>query len=210
MILYQDNDVKYTQLYRFSNGEKYQEIKEDLENLKSIGIKISSITCDGKKSMIKAIRKSNPEATLQRCVVHVHRMANIWLRKQPRSIAGNELKELLKFLPLVESHNDKEYFIREFKNWESGHKKYANEKSYSQQTERWWYKHKELRRAYSMIKQSLPDLFHYVYDEKIPKSTNGLESYFGHLKDTISIHRGLSLKHRKQFIKWYLHLKNKT
>ncbi len=35
-------------------------------------------------------------------------------------------------------------------------------------------------------------MFQYLDNPKIPKSTNGLESYFGHLKDNLSIHRGLS------------------
>lgn len=52
-------------------------------------------------------------------------------------------------------------------------------------------------------------MFQYLDNPKIPKSTNGLESYFGHLKDNLSIHRGLSYKHRKNFIKWYLYFRNK-
>jgi len=52
-------------------------------------------------------------------------------------------------------------------------------------------------------------MFHYLDNPRIPKSTNGLESFFGHLKSNLTIHRGLSLKHRKEFILWYLYLKNK-
>lgn len=45
-------------------------------------------------------------------------------------------------------------------------------------------------------------------DVKIPSSTNSLESFFGHLKGNLNIHRGLSLKNRKNFLKWYLYYKN--
>jgi len=34
-----------------------KELKEDLQILKSIGIDVLSVTCDGKKSIIRAVRK---------------------------------------------------------------------------------------------------------------------------------------------------------
>lgn len=32
-----------------------------------------------------------------------------------------------------------------------------------------------------------------------------LESFFGHLKDNLRIHRGLSQDHMDNFVKWYLY-----
>ncbi len=34
--------------------------------------------------------------------------------------------------------------------------------------------------------------------------TNALESFFGHIKDQLRLHRGLSKEHIDNFIKWYL------
>ena len=74
----------------------------------------------------------------------------------------------------------------------------------------WLYRyHKMVRRSFMTIKNALPDMFRYLENPRIPKSTNGLESFFGHLKGNLNIHRGQSYKHRKQFIQWYLYLKNK-
>lgn len=53
LILYRDNTIKFTQLYRLSTGELYTEMKEDLENLLALGVQIESITCDGHKSLLK-------------------------------------------------------------------------------------------------------------------------------------------------------------
>jgi len=75
--------VKYTQLYRFSRGEYYEETKEDLENLKQLGVDVESITCDGHRSTLKAIKKVYPQITIQRCIVHIHRMGHMWLRQKP-------------------------------------------------------------------------------------------------------------------------------
>ena len=42
----------------------------------------------------------------------------------------------------------------------------------------------------------------------MPKTSNALESFFGHLKDNLRIHRGLSFEHQQAFVKWYLHFNN--
>ena len=44
LILYRDQSIRYTQMYRFSDGEWYNELKEDLENLLAMGVQIESIT----------------------------------------------------------------------------------------------------------------------------------------------------------------------
>lgn len=210
LVLYRDNDIKYTQLYRFSDGEHYEEIKEDLQNLALLGIEIASVTCDGKRAILKAVRESYPEVILQRCVVHVHRMGNLWLRKKPKTEASISLKELLNKLPLVETHNDRRVWQKAFRDWYELNKDFVNEKARSEASGRWWYRHKNLRRTTVMIRNAMPNLFPYLDDPRIPKSTNALESFFGHLKDSLSIHRGLAYHNRKAFIIWYLHLKNKT
>jgi IS30 family transposase len=56
--------------------------------------------------------------------------------------------------------------------------------------------------------QCHPHLFSYLNDGQIPKSTNQIEGYFYHLKEKLSLHRGLRFEAKKNFIKWYLHFKN--
>jgi len=68
--------------------------------------------------------------------------------------------------------------------------------------------HKMIRRVRRLLINAISDMFHYLEDEQIPKSTNALESFFGHLKDNLSIHRGMSSSNRKNYIKGYLHLRN--
>jgi transposase-like protein len=66
----------------------------------------------------------------------------------------------------------------------------------------------ELRRIISRLHTINAIL--YIENERIPKSTNGIDSFFGHLKDNLSIHRGLSNKHRKSFIQWCLYFRNSS
>ena len=57
LVVYRNNDIRCTQLYRLSNNEHYEEIREDLENLKALNIQIDSVTRDGHRAILKAVRK---------------------------------------------------------------------------------------------------------------------------------------------------------
>lgn len=103
MILYWDHDVRFTQLYRLTDEERYQEIKEDLDNIKSLAIEIVSITCDGHRAILKAIRKVLPHVIVQRCVVHVVRQCKTWLTQHPQSFAAVELLSIINELHSVKT-----------------------------------------------------------------------------------------------------------
>jgi hypothetical protein len=209
LVCYQDNEDGYTQLIRFTNGEHFEEIREDLDNLIQLGIQLESITTDGHKSILKAIKISLPNVTVQRCLVHIQRMCLIWLTKYPKHVAGQELRKLVLLLLKIKTVNDQLVWTRALWEWNKQHKDYLNEKTFQTETGRYWYTHKLLRRSYQTIKRALPNMFHYLDNPKIPATTNGIEGYFSHLKNHLDIHRGLSLRHRIDFIKWYVYLSNK-
>lgn len=210
LVVYRDNNIKYTQLYRITNGEWYEEIKEDLENLLKLGVQIESITCDGHKSILKAVRKSCRHVVVQRCLVHIQRMCRIWLTMRPKSLAGFDLKQIISKLHTINTKEDWGYWVVNLISWHRAYESFLKEKSYNLQTGRYWYKHKMVRRCFMVIKRALPNMFHYLDNPRIPKSTNGLESFFGHLKGHVQIHRGLSKEHRRNFIKWYLFFRNQN
>lgn len=208
LLCYQDDLDGHVQLIRFSDGEHYEEIKEDLDNLLKLGLKIESITTDGHKSVLKAIEKSIPKVTVQRCLVHIQRMCLLWLTRYPKHLAGQELRQLVLLLLKIETNNDQLYWVREFCNWHKRNKDYINEKTYNEETGRNWYTHKLLRRSYSTINRALPNMFHYISNPDIPRTTNGIEGFFSHLKNHLDLHRGLTVKNRINFIKWYIYFSN--
>jgi len=208
LVLYRDYHIKFTQLYRLTDGEHYSEIKEDLLNLLKLGVQIESVTCDGHKSIIKAVKEVLPDIPMQRCLVHIQRDCRIWLTKNPQSIAGYHLKEIVSKLHLINTHKELSFWLLDLHNWFIEYEAYINEKSYNLETNRYWYTHKMVRRSFMTIKRALPDMFHYLDNLNIPKTSNSIESFFGHMKGHLNIHRGLSYKHRKQFIMWYLYFKN--
>ena len=209
LVVYRNNDIKCTQLYRISHSEAYQEIIEDLNNLKCLGIRVSSITCDGHRALLKAVKKVfKNDIIVQRCVVHIQRSARLWLTKAPKNIPSQELLQIVYAISKVKSEFDRQTWLKALYDWDIKHQEYLKQKSINLATGRMWYTHKFVRRARYLLVKAFPNMFHYLYDKAIPKSTNGLESFFGHLKDNLSIHRGLTLNHRKNFIKWYLHFRN--
>lgn len=209
VVCYQDDHDGYTQLIRITDGEHFSEIKEDLDNLIKLGVQIESITTDGRKSALKAIKKALPNVTVQRCLVHIQRMCLIWLSRFPKHLAGVELRALVVMLLRIKTLNDRLWWTGELNHWYSRHREYLSEKNYNENTGRYWYKHKLLRRSYFTINRALPNMFHYLNNHKIPSTTNGIEGYFGHLKNHLDLHRGLSPKHRINFIKWYVFLANR-
>ena len=81
------------------------------------------------------------------------------------------------------------------------------EKSYDAEHKHWWYTHKNLRKVVRHIENALPDMFYYLDDKNIPKTTNGLEGRFNFLKHHLNSHRGLSKSKRKNYFDWYLSTK---
>jgi hypothetical protein len=208
MLCYQDHADGYTQLIRFTDGEHFSEIKEDLDNLIKLGVHIESITTDGHKSILKAIKKSLPDVLVQRCLVHIQRMCLLWLTRFPKHIAGIELRHLVLQLLRIKTNNDHIHWNKELLRWHDRHKVYLQEKTINEKTGKYWYKHKLIRRSYLTIKRALPNMFHYLSNPLIPKTTNGIEGFFSHLKNHLDLHRGLTVQHRIDFIKWYVYLSN--
>ena len=208
LLCYQDHEDGYTQLIRFSDGERYGEIKEDLDNLIKLGVQIESITTDGHKSILKAIKKSIPDALVQRCLVHIQRMCLLWLTRFPKHPAGIELRQLVLMLMRIKTENDRLYWTKELAHWHNRHQQYLQQKTINEPTGRYWYTHKLLRRSYFTIKRAMPNMFHYLANPAIPSTTNGIEGFFSHLKNHLDLHRGLTVQHRIDFIKWYIFLSN--
>jgi len=208
LVLYRDNNIKATILYRISDGEWLEELQEDLENLLSLGLTIESVTCDGLSNIIKSVRKICPQTVIQRCLAHIQRETLTWLGKNPQSIAGIELRYIIKKLHKINDKQTWGYWVVELVNWFDRHKDFVNHKTCKDETKRYWFTHKSVRKPFIHIKKALPDMFHYLDNKDIPKTTNGIESFFGHLKQNITIHRGLSKEHYKSYIKWYLFFKS--
>lgn len=206
-IIYWDADLNHVQHWRYSTGEKVFEIAQDLKNLKRAGVVCSSITSDGAPGIAGAARLVYPDIPHQRCVTHLQRDARRLVTQRPRTAAGKELSPLISRLSGIETHQEKDYWIKDFERWSHCWEGFLKEKTYGLKEDghpTWWYTHKQLRRAKILIKNAIPNLFHYLDDETIPKTSNGLEGRFSSFKQHYGQHRGLSKQRREGYIAWYL------
>ena len=140
-------------MYRLTDGEWYEEIKEDLDNLLKLGVQIESITCDGHRAILKAINKACGDVTVQRCLVHIQRSCMNWLSNKPKTLPGIELRKIISKVHLIESQLDRDYWIVSLVRWHEKHEAFVKEKSINPLTGRYWYTHKMVRRAFMSIKK---------------------------------------------------------
>lgn len=208
LIVYRDNNSKSTIYYRFANDENEYEIIKDLQTFKRLRLGISSFTSDGAEDIIRAIRYAYPHTSRQRCVVHIERECLTWLTQHPKSAAGITLRRLVCRISDIKTNNDKLFWIKEVNKWHEEYEEFIKQKTVNKETGELSFTHDSVRRSYVHLHRAIPHMFEYINDPGLPNNTNGLESFFGHLKDNLRIHRGMSTEHRNNFVKWYLFFAN--
>jgi hypothetical protein len=158
---------------------------------------------------LKAVRKAfKGQVALERCLGHIQRMSRIWLTQEPKSSAGRNLLAITQKIHKIDSEEKCQYWLRALYNWDIAYCEFIKELIIYPLTGHIWYKYKMIMRVKRLLINTIPDMFHYLEDSEIPKSTNALESLHGHLKDNLSVHRGMTYRNRKNIIKWYMYLRN--
>jgi len=137
LILYYDYDIQYVQLYRETNKEKLKEIKEDLQNLKRLGVDVYSVTCDGHSAILRAVTKVYPNAVIQRCLVHIKRQVQNYLSRKPKLELAKELLIIPKQITSIRSIDQANFWLVDLHNWHEKNKEFVNEKTINENSERW-------------------------------------------------------------------------
>ena len=94
---------------------------------------------------------------------------------------------------------DKDSFVGALQHWFNNWEDFLNERTVNPNTNKSFYKHKRLRRAYRSLKTNLPWLFTW-YDHielKIPNTTNATDGHFTDLNNKLRNHNGLSVKRKR-------------
>lgn len=167
-----------------------------IDNLERHGYSINGIVVDGRKGVFEALSRRYP---IQMCQFHQKQIVRRYLTNKPQTEAGIILKAIVKQLTQV----NKQLFEILLDVWEMKYGSFIKERTVNLITKRWFYTHKRLRSAYRSLRKNLPYLFTFQRVKNMPNTTNSLDSFFGHLKDAVRIHRGLKL-HRKTKLIEYL------
>lgn len=170
-----------------------------------------AVVCDGQRGLLAAIKGRWPTVLIQRCIIHIVRQAQTRLTCHPKTLAGQELRQLVKAIPGVRTRRQKRRWIRQWRAWCRKHHRFLAERSYSdvQNKKRgWWYTHKRIRAARSLVRNSLPHLFTFVGHPEIPRTSNHVEGGINsRLKELLHRHRGLGLNRKQILTAWFLTLK---
>lgn len=204
LLVYWDHDQQKVQRWRYTTSENGVEITHDLRWLKARGVICVSITSDGSTGINTAINLVYPDIPHQRCVVHVQRQALAWLTRNPKTVPGQHVKPLVQELSTIETWKHAHQWMTAVLDWEKRFHQFLKQRTYLPGTRRWWYTHRSLRKVRALVVHAIPDLFHYLDDSSIPKTSNGLEGRFGSLKNHYRQHRGLSKERRESYLAWYL------
>ncbi len=184
-------------------SEVATKIAKDLRVIK-IHYHFTGVVSDGSTGIIKAVQKVFPHIPHQICLAHLHRDIIAAIGKYPKQERIKELKLLADHVWLIESKEALRWWKKEVKQWLQRNTDYLKEKRYDIDYN-WWYIHKGVRRAVSIL-QDLPyTSFHFLDYSLMPKTTNELEAQFGHLGKRWLSHRGLKTEKWELFMRWFVY-----
>ena len=175
------------------------QLRAFFEPLMDSGLHPRSFTVDGNPHVIRVLRMLWPDAVLQRCLVHIQRQGLSWCRVNPKTPAARQLRQLFLRVNRIASPSGRYSFLKLVAEWEY---LYGAEIAAQKDTGRVF---SDIKRARSMLMHALPDMFHYLDDQRIPTTTNGLEGYFSRLKSHYRQHRGLRPHNLPNYFAWYFH-----
>ena len=189
-------------LNEYVDKESFQSVYPFLVQMKQKGLNPACVTVDGHRYVIHAFKSAWPNLAIQRCLYHIQREGLRWMRTYPKTHAGRELRSLLVTLHQIRSIESRNEFLTAFDQWQSRHAQFVKT------LPRTSVAYNDLKRAVRLLKNALPDMFHYLKDPKIRSTTNVLESFYSRLKADFRQHRGLSEKNKANYLNWYCFFKN--
>jgi len=202
LMVLMDNITGKVIAHQYHVRENYESAYQLFKGMMDNSLQPKAITIDGNHSVIRALKDVWPDIIVQRCIAHIQRQGLSWLRRYPKQEASKDLRKILLTITNVKDERGKQAFVNVVRRWEKQYGSFvvslpSRDKVYG-----------DLQRTRSLILHALPDMFHFLEDQRIASTTNKLEGYFSRLKEIYRKHRGLSKKHRQNYFAWYVNLKN--
>jgi len=198
VMVFRDSYGKRNLYWNYVTNETIHLYKQGIRLLKLKGWDIKAVVCDGRRGLFKAF----PGCPVQMCHFHQQMIVRRYLTRNPRTEAGQKLRQLSLFLTSI----DKASWCFSLEQWHLKWGNYIKEKTIDPDTGKWHYTHKRLRSAYRSLKTNTPYLFTYqdYPDLNIPNTTNSLDGSFTNLKSKLRNHSGLKRERKIQFTDHFL------
>jgi hypothetical protein len=183
-----------------AKGENRLGIVPWLRTLRAQGLNPMAVTTDGNRAGVYSFREVWPNILTQRCLFHIKLQITAWARIPPRTELGRDLTDYVNNLFDVKNNLEARQFYGGYLDILERHKNTIAKLDRRNILER------DLYRAMSVIEHAMPNLFHYLKDPRIAKTTSGLEGYFKQIQDVRGFrHCGLTEQHLFDFIKWKIY-----
>ena len=192
VVVARDAVSKENLWWQFTETEKtsvYATMRFELEEK---GYTIKSVTGDG----FGGIKSAFYSIPYQMCLVHMERLVIKGTTRKPLLEAGQVLLALTKTLHTTSG----KIWNRRLDQYVDRYRDFLNEKTTNPFTDDRYWTHENLRLAVNRLLRHRKYLFIYEQNKKIPKTTNSLEGHFSHIKDVVTIHRGLSRKQKERVL----------
>lgn len=190
--------------WSFDDYESYASWKELLLEIKC-RFNVAAIVSDGQKGLKKAIGEVFPKALHQRCLAHVIRLSLAWLTRNPKTKAGEDLRNIVLTLSKAKTKIEADVWKKSFELWNEYYNSFLQQKSFNPVTGRNWFTHRKLRAVRSLIKNALPGLFRCLEDRRIPNTTNVVEGGINSpISELLRRHRGITEKQKELLVSDFL------
>ncbi len=203
MFIVMDGLTKKVVACRFNIAENAQSLQSFFRQLKGQGLNPISATIDGNPAIRHALLQEWPSILIQRCLVHIQRQGISWCRMFPKRTDAKHLRKLFLQVTSIFTKEDQEIFIQNVQDWEQRFGYLIKTKPDRGKV------FGDMKRARSMLLKALPDMFKYLDDTPISKTTNGVEGYFGRMKQKYRQHTGLSGLRKMAFFQWFTYYCNR-
>lgn len=205
LLVYYAFNIEKVIWFSITWKEDKNSIVHDLKILRdSFKYDISAFIIDGGPSILAAVNDVYLRAIIQRCLVHIQRQVFNYVSRNPKTVTGKDLVKIMNYSVLSNPH----VFPEAFEVWKMEHFDYLIEKSVSREGKR-IFTHTSLRKAIRHIENALPNMYQFVLDSHIEKSTNKLEWYFWvFTNEWINEHKWLSPKRLRSFVALWIYFRN--
>jgi hypothetical protein len=183
---------------KFVKGETNQDYQEGLDYLESRGFEILGVVSDGRRGLAGKFAKY----PYQVCQFHIQKGVSTLLTRNPKSIAGKDLKQFND--TFIKLKLTKTQLLEQIASFVQYHQDYLIEMSDLDPTQ---LKHQRLIKALNKYKNNVNYMFTFQFNPelKIPNTTNKIDGgVFSPLKRLLNNHNGLSKTHRKNWIILFL------
>jgi transposase-like protein len=94
-----------------------------------------AVVIDGQKGLLAAVQCQYPSVLVQRCIVHIERLARIKLTRHPKTAAGRKLLSLVQQIFNVRTKRQRRRWLRAYRHWEKQYAGFLKQRSEGKSTE---------------------------------------------------------------------------